>query len=238
MGLRRRETAERAEDATEVAGIELPGGQVAPDPTTLEQFLTLKGQAERALLDADAVGPIVDEASSKRAADALKVLRHVRTDIDNARKTLSRGYNDAKAAVNAQFGELKAPVDGREQGLKAGMIAWQEGEAEREAAEREAEEEKVAAAQAAENAAAEEEGRASHHISPPAPATQTKGARGKSGAKATVSETVEYDITDPDLLPDKYVERVPRKSVIRADVKLGVVIPGVTPRIAKGVRTT
>jgi hypothetical protein len=203
------------------------------DPRTLEEFAKINKAAESALAEANALAKLdpdleTDEGA-RLAADALKSLRYVRTDAEKFRKDVGRLFADAKSRVDAVFKEIVARPLAAEEHYKSALAKRERAIREREAAEQRKREEEAAAAQALEDAKASKEGRASHHIPAPPPPPAPRGARGFSGAKATPSTELKYRILDVAALPDEYVERVPIRSKILADVRQGVAIAGVEP---------
>lgn len=230
------ETAERELEPGEVR---LPTGLVAPDPTTLPEFAELAAEAAKAMNYANQVkGEVGGEDLAKTAADVLKELKGVLRKNKATREELARAYNDAKERLNAAFKEQASPIQAAFESLSNRLLAYQKAKKERLDAARRKEEEEARKAQEAENAAAEQEGRMSHHKPPPAPKAQPKGTRGLSGSKATGVEEVKYEITDEALLPNAYVKRVPIRSKIQADVRAGIVIPGVRPYTDEKLRVS
>ena len=127
-------------------------------------------------------------------------------------------------------------MKGFEEGLSAQMLPLHEAREQKEREERERELADAAARQAADDEAAAAEGRASHHEAAAPPKASTVSRRGTSGTKASAGSELKYRIVDEAKLPDEYVERVPRRSKILADVRSGIYIPGVEPYEEKKVR--
>jgi chromosome segregation ATPase len=195
-----------------------------------DEFKSVDEKTKKAIAQADRLtGEITDQEAASEATDALAEIRNAIEDGETARKALKKPFDAAGKRVQAAFKELASPLEARKQSLEDRFLAY---EARKEAAateRRRQEEAETARAQEAENTAAEAEGRAAHHVAAPAPRVEPTGARGASGAKGSPTTELKYRITDEDELPDEYVERVPRKGKILADVREGIVIPGVEP---------
>lgn len=195
-----------------------------------EEFERVDVATRKAIEQADRLtGEVEDQETASEVTDVLEAIRNAVNDGETARKALKKPFDDAGKRVQASFKELASPLEARKKSLEDRFLAY---EARKEAAERERREREEAAARKAqeeENAAAEAEQRQAHHVAAPPPRKEPTGARGVSGAKSSPTTELKYRITDEDALPDEYVERVPRKSKILADVRHGIAIPGVEP---------
>jgi hypothetical protein len=202
-----------------------------------DEFKRVDEQTRKAIAQADRLtGEVEDQETASEVTDALAEIRNAITDGETARKALKKPFDAAGSRVHAAFKELASPLEARKQSLEERFIAYEERKEKAATERREREEAEAARAQEEENAAAESEGRAAHHVSAPSPRVEPTGARGASGAKGSPTTELKYRITDEDALPDEYVERVPRKGKILADVRQGIVIPGVEPYRDKRVR--
>jgi len=195
-----------------------------------EDFQRVDEATRKAIEQADRItGDIDDQEAASEATDALAALRNAIADGETARKGLKKPFDDAGKRVQAAFKELASPLEARKESLEARFLAYEEQKERAECERREREEAEARRKQEEENAAAASEGRQAHHVAAPPPRKEPTGARGASGAKSSPTTELKYRITDEDALPDEYVERVPRRSKILADVRQGIVIPGVEP---------
>jgi hypothetical protein len=195
-----------------------------------EEFQRVNEQTRKAIAQADRLtGEVEDRETASEVTDALAEIRNAIEDGETARKALKKPFDAAANRVHAAFKELASPLEARKKSLEDRFLAYEARKEQAARERRKAEEAEARRAQEKENAAAEAEGRAAHHVAPPAPRVEPTGARGSSGAKGSPTTELKYRITDEDALPDEYVERVPRKGKILADVRQGIVIPGVEP---------
>jgi hypothetical protein len=195
-----------------------------------DEFEKVDVATRRAIAEADRLtGEIEDQETASEVTDALAAIRNAIADGETARKGLKKPFDDAGKRVQAAFKELASPLEARKESLEDRFLAYEERKEQAATERREREEAEAARAQEEENARAEAEGRAAHHVSAPAQRVEPTGARGASGAKGSPTTELKYRILDEDELPEEYVERVPRKSKILADVRQGIVIPGVEP---------
>lgn len=224
MRLRRQDDAPPEADAPAPLDVDI-------DVREHDDFQRVDEQTRKAIAQADRLtGDIEDPEAASEATDALAAIRNAIADGEAARKGLKKPFDDAGKRVQAAFKELASPLEARKQSLEDRFLAY---EARKEEAERERREEEEAAArkaqeeaEAAQDAAAESQARQDLHRAQ-APRVQPTGARGSSGAKSSPTTELKYDIVDEDALPDEYVERVPRRSKILADVRQGIAIPGI-----------
>lgn len=202
-----------------------------------EEFKKVDEATRKAIAQADRLtGEVEDQETASQVTDALAEIRNAIEDGETARKALKKPFDTAGKRVQAAFKELASPLEARKQSLEDRFLAYEARKEKAATERREREEAEAAAAQEEENKAAEAEGRAAHHIPPPAQRAEPTGARGASGAKGSPTTELKYRIIDEDELPDEYVERVPRKGKILADVRQGIVIPGVEPFRGKRVQ--
>ncbi len=202
-----------------------------------DDFQRVDEATRKAIEQADRItGDIEDQELASEATDALAVLRNAIADGETARKGLKKPYDDAGKRVQAAFKELASPLEARKKSLEDRFLAYEAKKEQAERERREREEAETRKAQEEENARAEAEQRQAHHVAAPAPRKEPTGARGASGAKSSPTTELKYRIVDEDELPDEYVERVPRRSKILADVRNGIVIPGVEPYRDKRVQ--
>lgn len=199
----------------------------APPPTEAPEFKTLSEQIASALQHANAITDIVDAETASQATDVLKGLKHARQDAEKYRRELGRFHADAKARIDATYREAASPVLAAERSIKDRLLAYEQAERAKAEAARKAEIEEAERLQKIEDEAAAEEGRAGHHVAAPAPKKRPTGARGASGAKATPTRRMSYEIVDVDELPDRYVRKEPIRSLIKASVDAGEYVPGI-----------
>lgn len=207
------------------------------DPKETDEFAQAARLGRRAKEQADAItGEISDQQLANEATEALAALRAAVNETEASRKALKKPFDEAGKQVHVAFKELASPLEAAKESLEARFLAFEKRKEDEARQRREAEEASVRRAQEEENARAAEQGRQSHHIAPPPPRREVKGGRGVSGAKSSPVSELKYDIVDEDALPDEYVERVPRRAKILADVRAGLVIPGVRPYRDRKVR--
>jgi hypothetical protein len=233
MRFGRQDTATVEPDAPAPLNVDL-------DVREREEFQRVDEQTRKAIEQADRLtGEIGDPEAASEATDALASLRNAIDDGETARKALKKPFDAAGKRVQAAFKELASPLEARKKSLEDRFLAYEE---KREAEERERREREEAEArkaqeeaEQAQDAAAESQARQDLHRAQ-APRVQPTGARGASGAKSSPTAELKYDIVDEDALPDEYVERVPRRAKILADVRQGIAIPGVQPYRDKRVQ--
>lgn len=200
-------------------------------PTELSAFAECRAAADKAMVSAKRFDrDVTDREAASIVTDLLRDLKHARQAAEKARKETKAPFADAGKRIDAAFKELQSPIEAAERSLKDRLLAFERQRQKEERERREAEErEALKAKQEAEemhDPEAERDARQDLRRAQ-APRKEPTGARGSSGAKASPVSEVKYEITDPDKLPDEYVERVPKRSKILADVRQGVVIPGV-----------
>lgn len=215
-----------------------PAEQEGPAPLDVDidvrerdEFTKVDEATRSAIAQADRLtGDIEDPEAASEATDALAAIRNAIEDGETARKALKKPFDAAGKRVQAAFKELASPLEARKKSLEDRFLAYEAQKEEEERQRREGEE--AAARQAQEEAERAEDAEAAararqdlHRAQ--APRAQPTGARGASGVKSSPTTELKYDITDEDELPDEYVERVPIRSKILADVRQGIAIPGV-----------
>lgn len=231
----------RRQDDAPPAEAEAPAPlDVDIDVREREEFEKVDEQTRKAIAEADRLtGEIDDPETASEVTDALAAIRNAIEDGETARKALKKPFDAAGKRVQAAFKELASPLEARKQSLEDRFLAYEarKEQAERERREREEAEARRAQeeAEASQDAEAESRARQDLHRAQ-APRVQPTGARGSSGAKSSPTTELKYEITDEDALPDEYVERVPRRSKILADVRQGIAIPGVRPYRDKRVQ--
>lgn len=196
-----------------------------------EEFKQVDEQTRKAIAEADRLtGEINDPETASEVTDAIAAIRNAIEDGETARKALKKPFDAAGKRVQATFKELASPLEARKKSLEDRFLAYEAKKEEEERQRREREE--AEARRAAEEAEQAEDPEAAskarqdlHRVQ--APRAQPTGARGASGAKSSPTTELKYDIVDEDALPDEYVERVPCRSKILADVRQGIAIPGV-----------
>ena len=213
------------------------------DAGDIRELAAFKEAAEgltKARATADALtGDIEDEGRYSEATDAMKFLDDAVKDAEAARKKTKKVFDNAGKFVQSSFTELKNSAKAARESLEQRALAF---ERKREKEERERREEEEAAARKAEAEAKAEgnEEEARHQREEVdramAPRAQVTGARGDTGAKASPTSELKYEITDEALLPDEYVKREPNRAKILEAVRQGIAIPGVRPYREKKVR--
>jgi len=206
-----------------------PALAIDVDPKELAEFQQAAEDLARAERGARNVPAELTFDNKGLAADALRELRYASKEAEAARKKITKRFDDAKGRVKAAFDELRAKPDAAAESIGARLVAVEEAEAAKAAEERRREEAEARKAQEEENRRAAEEKRASHHVPPPAPKKRPTGARGSSGAKASVSYEMAYEIVNPEAVPDRFKRWEWDRTEILKAVRNGEAIPGVRP---------
>jgi len=197
----------------------------------LNEFTEAAERVARAKRDADAItGDIDSPERYSEATDALKALGDAIKDVEVARKKVKKPFDDAGKRVQAAFVELQSLPKAAKESLEKRALAFERKRQKEERDRREAEEAEARKAEAEAKAEGDEQTarEAREDVDRAmAPRAEVSGARGASGAKASPTSELKYEITDEALLPDEYVNRVPNRSRILEGVRQGVAIPGV-----------
>jgi chromosome segregation ATPase len=213
---------------------------VEVDVRELPEFTDAAERIARARRDADAItGDIDSPERYSEATDALKSLNDAIKDTEAARKKVKRPFDDAGKRVQSSFVELQGPAKAAKESLEQRALAFERKRQKEERERREAEEAEARKREAEAKARGEEE-EARHAREDvdraTAPRHEVSGARGASGAKASPTSELKYNITDEAALPDEYVNRVPNRGKILEAVRQGIAIPGVQPYRDEKVR--
>lgn len=206
----------------------------------LPEFTEAAENIGKALREAEAItGDIDSPERYSQAADALKSLNYAIKDADAARKKVKRPFDDAGKRVQSSFVELQSRPKAAKESLESRALAFERKRAKEERERREAEEAEARKREAEAKAegdletakqAREDVDRAM------APRAEVTGARGGSGAKASPTSELKYEITNERELPDEFVKRVPDRAKILEAVRQGIAIPGVRPYRDEKVR--
>lgn len=203
----------------------------AGDIRELAQFKEAAEAITKARAAADAItGDIDSPQRYSEATDAMKFLDDARKDAEAARKKVKRAFDNGGKLVQSSFVELVNSAKVARESLEDRALAFErkrreEEKRQREEQEAEARKAEAAAKQEGDDEAAQRAREEVHRAT--APRAEVKGARGDSGAKASPTSELKYDITDEAALPDEYVKRVPNRAKILEAVRQGIAIPGV-----------
>jgi hypothetical protein len=197
------------------------------DPSKLEAFTVLQDRIEKAARAADQVPEVIDsDAAAGDLADALRAIKHLREDKETERKNAKRPYEQTGKRIDAAFNELMSPLLAREESLKDRLVKWDEAKQAKAAAELRQREEEAAERQAEQEEKAADEGAPPPPPpEPPTPRLTPMGARGSSG-KSSVQKRRKWRVTDVDLLPEGFYEKVPIKARCQEAAKNGEVVAG------------
>ena len=206
------------------------------DPREIPELEAVEGKLIRARRVADALPAEATAENKGQFATALEDLRNAKRDAEEARKQITRQFDGAKRRVKAHVDELVSTVSAAYESAADRLLELEAAERRADEEERRAEEAQRKAAQEEEDAKAEAEGRRHRHIPPPAPRQRPTGARSTSGAKASPVRTVKPKILDESQIPEEYWRKALNMAKINADVRAGVVIPGVEPYVEESVR--
>lgn len=228
-----RDSIARREEAEEAEPLALT---VDVDPAELTELQEAAEALAKARAFADQLPAEATAENKSQFADALKSLRDAKRDAEDARKKITRRFDDGKKRVKAHVDELVSSVSAAYESASDRLLALEAAEERADQEERERERELAKQQQDEENARAEQEGRRAKHVPPPAPRKRATGARGASGAKASKVRTVKYNVVDESKIPDEYWRRELDRSKVQADVRAGVVIPGIEPYVDESVR--
>ncbi len=203
----------------------------AGDIRSLAEFNEAAASIAKARVSADAITGDIDSPESYSAAtDAMKFLDDAMRDVEALRKKVKRSFDNGGKLVQSSFVELKGSADAARKSLEQRALAFEdrrqrEEQERREAEEAEARKREAEAKREGDEQAAQRAREEVHRAT--APQADVSGARGETGAKASPTSELKYDITDEDALPDAYVKRVPDRAKILEAVRQGVIVPGV-----------
>lgn len=229
MGLLTRSTEKPTPTPDEMLALlaELDGGDIRE----LAQFKEAAEAIVKARATADAItGDIDSPERYSEATDAMKFLDDARKDAEAARKKVKRAFDNGGKLVQSSFVELAGSAKAARESLEQRALAFERKRRKEEQDRREAEEAEARKAEAEAKKEGDDEAaqRAREDVHrATAPRAEVSGARGDTGAKASPTQELKYDITDEAALPDDYVKRVPNRAKILEAVRQGIAIPGV-----------